>query len=90
VRVGGGFPEELLACTGTGCQGVPPAPPIFAAPSSSTISGVDDVEPSSSKLEPKSKPTSVRCRKNYVKKKGKCVKRPGVKKRARKSNRRAK
>ena len=26
ARVGGGFPEVSQACTGTGCQGVPPAP----------------------------------------------------------------
>jgi hypothetical protein len=29
-----------LACTGTGCQGVPPAPPVFATPASVTFSGV--------------------------------------------------
>jgi hypothetical protein len=40
ARVGGGFPESSLACTGTGCQGVPPGPPIFATPSSVTFSGV--------------------------------------------------
>src|SRR5271154_3034406 len=39
ARVGGGFPVVSLACTGTGCQGVPPAPPIFATPSSVTFSG---------------------------------------------------
>ncbi len=40
ARVNGGFPEPSLACTGTGCQGVPPAPPIFATPSSATFNGV--------------------------------------------------
>jgi hypothetical protein len=40
ARVGGGFPETSLSCTGTGCQGVPPGPPIFATPSSVTFSGV--------------------------------------------------
>jgi hypothetical protein len=40
VRVAGGFPETSLACAGTGCQGVPPAPPAFATPSSATFSGV--------------------------------------------------
>ncbi len=39
ARVGGGFPETSLACTGTGCQGVPPAAPSFATPASSTFSG---------------------------------------------------
>jgi hypothetical protein len=39
ARVGGGFPEPSQACTGTGCQGVPPAPPAFATPSSVTFNG---------------------------------------------------
>jgi hypothetical protein len=40
ARVDGGFPETSLACTGTGCQGVPPGPPSFATPSSATFNGV--------------------------------------------------
>jgi len=40
ARVAGGFPEVSTACTGTGCQGVPPAPPAFATPSSVTFTGV--------------------------------------------------
>lgn len=40
ARVAGGFPETSLACTGTGCQGVPPAPPLFATPASVTFTGV--------------------------------------------------
>ncbi|MGA9284667.1 MAG: fibronectin type III domain-containing protein [Solirubrobacteraceae bacterium] len=47
ARVGGGFPESSIACVGTGCQGVPPAPPIFATPSSVTFAGVGDFETSS-------------------------------------------
>jgi hypothetical protein len=39
AREGGGFPEVSLACTGTGCQGVPPAPPVFTTPPSVTFSG---------------------------------------------------
>jgi Tol biopolymer transport system component len=39
ARVGGGFPEVSQACTGAGCQGVPPAPPAFATPSSATFNG---------------------------------------------------
>jgi hypothetical protein len=34
-----------LACTGTGCQGVPPAPPAFATPSSATFSGLGNFPP---------------------------------------------
>jgi hypothetical protein len=48
ARVNGGFSEPSLACTGTGCQGVPPAPPIFATPSSVTFNGVGNFEPPAS------------------------------------------
>jgi hypothetical protein len=40
ARVNGGFFQSVLACTGTGCQGVPPAPPIFATPASVTFAGL--------------------------------------------------
>jgi hypothetical protein len=39
ARVNGGFPQPGLACTGTGCQGVPPAPPSFATPATVTFAG---------------------------------------------------
>jgi hypothetical protein len=45
ARVHGGFPESSLACTGTGCQGVPPAPPTFATPSSATFNGLGNFLP---------------------------------------------
>jgi hypothetical protein len=40
ARVGGVQPPAASVCSGAGCQGVPPAPPIFATPSSVTFSGV--------------------------------------------------
>jgi hypothetical protein len=41
ARIDGGFVGLTpAACTGTGCQGVPGAPPIFATPSSVTFEGV--------------------------------------------------
>lgn len=40
ARVGGVEPSMASACVGSGCQGVPAAPPIFATPSSVTFSGV--------------------------------------------------
>jgi hypothetical protein len=55
ARVGGGFPETSLACTGTGCQGVPPGPPIFATPSSVTFSGVGNYTAQGA-ATPKAKP----------------------------------
>jgi hypothetical protein len=47
ARVGGVPPLSAPACSGTGCQGVPPAPPIFATPSSVTFNGVGNFEPPS-------------------------------------------
>jgi hypothetical protein len=40
ARVGGGFAHPSQACTGTGCQGVPPTIPVFATPPSATFNGV--------------------------------------------------
>jgi hypothetical protein len=37
--------KASLACTGTGCQGVPPAPPVFAIPSSATFNGSGNYPP---------------------------------------------
>jgi hypothetical protein len=46
ARVDGGFTGLTPAlCTGTGCQGVPGAPPIFATPSSVTFEGVGNFPP---------------------------------------------
>jgi hypothetical protein len=47
ARVNGGFPESSLACTGTGCQGAPPAPPAYATPASETFNGIGNYPPSS-------------------------------------------
>jgi hypothetical protein len=44
ARVGGGFPGNSTACTGTGCQGVPPAPATFATPSSVTFNGAGNFQ----------------------------------------------
>jgi hypothetical protein len=45
ARVDGGFPELKLSCTGTGCQGVPPAAPSYATPASVTFSGSGNYSP---------------------------------------------
>jgi hypothetical protein len=47
IRAGGGIAETRLACTGTGCQGVPPTAPMFATPPSVTFSGTGNLTPSS-------------------------------------------
>ena len=74
ARINGGFPELQQSCTGTGCQGIPPAPPIFATPSSVTFDGIGNFPPPVPvvKSKPKSKP-QAKCKKHFVKKKGKCV-----------------
>jgi hypothetical protein len=75
ARENGGFPETSLACTGTGCQGVPPAPPVFATPSSVTFDGAGNFPPPPlGAIKPNPKSKSVKCRRGFVKKHGKCVK----------------
>jgi hypothetical protein len=56
VRVKGATPPSPPACSGSGCQGVPPAPPIFATPSSVTFNGVGNFPPPfGTGVKPKSK-----------------------------------
>jgi hypothetical protein len=77
ARVDGGRPEPSLACVGTGCQGVPPAPPIFATPASVTFEGVGNFEPPSPALKVKQKPRSkkaARCGQGLRRKHNRCVK----------------
>jgi hypothetical protein len=81
ARVAGGFPELATACTGTGCQGVPGAPPIFATPSSATFNGVGNFEPAPAvPRKPVVKP--ARCKKGTVRRSGRCVKAKRLGKRA--------
>jgi hypothetical protein len=58
VRVGGVQPLSPSACSGTGCQGVPSAAPLFASPSSVTFNGVGNLEapPSAAVVKAKAKP----------------------------------
>jgi hypothetical protein len=60
ARVDGGTARQPSppACTGTGCQGVPGAPPIFATPPSVTFNGVGNFAPAAkptAKKQPKVK-----------------------------------
>lgn len=82
ARVNGGFSETRLACTGTGCQGVPPAPPMFATPSSVTFNGAGNFStapPAAKKIVKK----LAQCGKGKRPSHGRCVK----KKHARKATR---
>lgn len=79
ARVGAPRALSPPQCSGSGCQGVPGAPPIFATPSSVTFSGVGNFPP----LSPPTvvKPKTTKCKKNFTKnKQGKCVKRSSAKK----------
>ena len=74
ARVDGGFVEPSLACTGSGCQGVPPPQPIFSTPASVTFGGVGNFSPPGSGLKTKkAKPKVAKCKRGLVKKKGRCV-----------------
>ncbi len=75
VRVNGLVPVAPPACTGTGCQGVPGALPIFATPSSVTFEGVGNFAAPAKgvkgKVKPKKKPkhrTKHRKKKSKAKK----------------------
>jgi hypothetical protein len=82
ARVGGVEPPPAAACSGTGCQGVAPAPPIFATPSSVTFNGVGNFEPPVSRtvVKAKIKTKAVKCKKGYFKKKRRCVRKARIKK----------
>jgi len=72
ARIDGGFPAITQpACTGTGCQGVPNAPPIFATPSSVTFNGVGNLPAPTVKATVKKK---AKCAKGKTFAHGKCVK----------------
>ena len=83
ARVGGGFPHLATACAGTGCQGVPSTPPVFATPSSVTFNGVGNFSaPTLPLVKPKSKPKG--CEKGLVKKRDKCLKKSKPKRKTKK------
>ena len=89
ARLGGGFPQSaapVQPCSGDACQGPLTNPaPLLVPGSVSQASGENFAAQPVVKVKPKSKP--VTCKKGYVKKKGKCVKRPKARRAS--SNRRA-
>jgi hypothetical protein len=89
ARVGGGFAAvSAPSCSGAACQGVPPAPSVFATPSSATFSGAGNLAPPVVVgVKPKAK--AKQCRRGSVRRHGRCVKqKPGA--RAKGSGKRAK
>jgi hypothetical protein len=89
ARIGGGHLEPSLSCTGTGCQGSPPAPPIFATPSSVTFNGVGNFEPVPPvKAKPKVKSKKVqKCKAGFHREGKRCIRERSkqAKKKARKT-----
>ena len=53
ARVGGVEPVAA-GCSGTGCQGIPPAPPIYATPASVTFNGTGNYPPQPPATPPRS------------------------------------
>ena len=81
VRLGAQHPPVPPLCTGTGCQGIPSAPPIFATPSSVTFEGVGNFAAPAKETKVKPKPKKKpKHKKKQKKKKSK------AKKSARKAN----
>ena len=79
ARIDGGFPAEQspVACQGEACQGLPSVAPVVGVPGSATFTGSGDLTPAptvKSAVKPKAKPKQ--CRKGYVKKKSRCLKKP--------------
>jgi hypothetical protein len=81
VRVAGGLPISVTppeCVNGDSCKGpVSPQPEVFGAPASATFSGAGNVSPTlgvKPKAKAKSKARERRCKKRYVRKRGKCVK----------------
>ncbi len=80
-RVGGLTPQAPSACSGNSCQQLPVVPPIFSRPPSSTFIGVGNFPPGSSTqvIVPPPAPPAKACKKGFVKKNGKCVKKKATK-----------
>ncbi len=95
ARVDGGFPAPASpppCTTADACRTpVSPQPSIYGAPSSQTFSGVGNLAPPEVKPKAKPKAKPLKCKKGFVKKKGKCVRKPGKKaKKSAHANRRGK
>ncbi len=92
ARIEGGFAAAAVeggGCNDDACQGPPSVPNLLAANGSATFSGLGNPAPVAPTLAvkpgPKAKPKA--CKKGYVKKRGKCVKKAKPKKKATKSSR---
>ena len=82
AREGGGVASpSALACSGSGCQGVPLAPPTFATPPSVTYAGVGNFAPPTAPektVTPTHKPKPKHKKKKKTKHKKKTVRKAGA------------
>jgi len=82
-------PPAAVPCEGSVCQGPPNVPSPLTPPASATFSGLGNPgpEPAVTPTPAKTTTKTVHCKKNYVKRKGKCVKVKSKRKKAKKSTR---
>jgi hypothetical protein len=78
-------PGETALCEGSSCQS-PPAEPLDATPTSLTFAGPGDASSETQSTKAIAKKIVPKCKKGYEKKKGKCVKKPKKRLRAKKSS----
>jgi hypothetical protein len=80
ARENGGFPPpaSVPPCTtADSCRAAPsPQPTIFGAPSSQTFTGAGNIPSPPAVVKPKPKSKAAKCRKGFVKKNRKCIKKP--------------
>ena len=87
-RPGDHAPPPAAACEGDVCQGPPSVPALLGAPASATFNGLGNPAPESvpggrgPNTKPKPKSKAKGCKKGFVKRKSKCVKKPKAKKSA--------
>jgi hypothetical protein len=77
-------PAAAVRCEGSVCQGPPNVPSPLTAPASATFSGLGNPAPEVTPSPPPTKTTTktVKCKKGFVKKKNRCVRKPKTKKSA--------
>ncbi len=83
ARVAGGFaePPSPPACTtADACRvAAAPQPSVYGEPASQTFSGVGNLAPPETRPKAMLKAKPVKCKKGFVKKRGKCVRNPAKK-----------
>ena len=81
-RPGDSPPAGAVPCEGSVCQGPPSVPAAFSAPASATFSGLGNPPPEvvAPVVKPKLPVKVAKCKKGFVRKKSKCVRRAKAKK----------